>query len=76
MSAVVLEVTLGLVVEGLIIILGHDYLKFRHNFLLLNILSMVTNFREFTVREKLGYLLLLEYFIYQMAIDHKALELL
>ena len=45
MSAVVLEVTLGLVVEGLIIILGHDYLKFRHNFLLLNILAMVANFR-------------------------------
>jgi len=71
-----LEVTLGLVVERLIIIFGHDYLKFGHDFLFLNTFPLVADFRKFAVREKLGDLLLLEYFINEMTIHHKSLKLL
>lgn len=37
---------------------------------------MVADFRKFAVREKLGDLLLLEYFINEMTIHHKSLKLL
>lgn len=75
LSAVVLEVTFRLVIERLIIIFSHHYLKFRHNFFFLDALSMVTNFRQFAVREESSDLLLLEYFINKMAVDHQALQL-
>lgn len=45
LSAVVLQVSLSLVIEGLVIRLSHNYLEFRYYLFLLNTVAVVTDFR-------------------------------